>query len=208
MLKDCIRDIVTQRLQESGLQIMRVPIGSSAKEPHVPILVSKDIDHAPRIVAVFGDPTQDLGIWAYRSIDSDGIDTGSAVKFTKTVLGEGEKKTDTALVLSNTGQLLWHCQSASAVTQQSWVAAPWPLGHRAPATMTRRNKVPGNADWREHVEYVFENVLWPALGPQTRVDVVGVSEGGRGAIQYLKKNCKCLFQRNINIGLRTYNVGF
>ncbi|KAJ5574192.1 uncharacterized protein N7459_008619 [Penicillium hispanicum] len=186
-MNDCIRTIVLQRLQESGLQIMRLPVGRTAKEPHVPILVSEGIHHSSRIVAVFGEPIQDLGIWAYRSANTDGINIGSAVNFTKAVLGEGEQKTGSVLVVGNTGQLLWHCESSSAVTQQSWLAAPRPYGTWGQPTLTWRNKIPSNNDWSEHVECVFEHVIRPNLGPKTRVDVIGVSEGGRGAIQYLKK---------------------
>jgi hypothetical protein len=162
-----------------------------APDPHVPILVSKNLSGAARIVVVFGEPVQDLGIWAYRSVGQDGVNFGSAVNFTKHVLSESEDKTDTALVIANTGQLLWHCASSRAVTQRTWEAADRPAGPWGQATRSWRNKIPGNKDLNEHIQYVFENVIWPRLDKKSRVDVIGLSEGGQGALEYLQKRCKC-----------------
>jgi hypothetical protein len=190
--------IVLNRLQEAGLEIWRLPLGDGPEEskapapdPHVPILVSKNLSGAARIIVVFGEPVQDLGIWAYRSVGQDGVNFGSAVNFTKHVLSESEDKTDTALVIANTGQLLWHCASSRAVTQRTWEAADRPAGPWGQATRSWRNKIPGNKDLNEHIQYVFENVIWPRLDKKSRVDVIGLSEGGQGALEYLQKRCKC-----------------
>jgi hypothetical protein len=212
-ITEAIRDIVLPRLEDAGLKTLRLPLrdgnpprDSFPTEAHVPILVAQNLSKAPRIIVVFGEPIQDLGIWAYRSINHDGINIGSAVNFTKAVLGEGKGKvttdvfgnrTDTALVLANTGQLLWHCASSRAVTTTTWLANPRPAGNSGQATMSHRNMIPGHKDWREHIFYVFEKVLWNNLGPSTRVDVIGMSEGGLGAINYLKEHCKCFDYRNI-----------
>lgn len=186
------------RLQEAGLEIWRLPFGTfpeepkpPATDPHVPILVSKNLSGAARIVVVFGEPVQDLGIWAYRSVGEDGVNFGSAVNFTKHVLGEGTDKTDTALVIANTGQLLWLCASSRAVTQRTWEAADRPAGPWGQATRSWRNKIPGNKDLDEHIKYVFEHVLWPRLDKKSPVDVIGLSEGGQGALEYLQKRCQC-----------------
>lgn len=168
-------------------------------EPHVPILVSPNLNQAPRIIVVFGEPVQDLGIWAYRAIGEEGINIGSTVNFTKAVLGEGSDKertdsdgtrTDTALVLANTGQLIWHCAKSRAITNQTWLASPRPAGNWGQTTMSHRNRIPANGDWRDHVQYVFEEVVWKNLGDTTRVDVIGMSEGGLSAIKFLKERCK------------------
>lgn len=183
------------RLQEYGLETWRLPFPNGpqepktmASDPHVPILVSKNLFKATRVVVVFGEPVQDLGIWAYRSVGQDGINFGSAVNFTKSVLDEN--RTDTALVVANTGQLLWHCASSCAVTQRTWEAAERPAGPWGQATRSWRNKIPENKNWREHIQYVFEHVLWPWLHDKSRVDIIGLSEGGQGALEYLQKRCK------------------
>jgi hypothetical protein len=90
------------------------------------------------------------------------------------VLSESEDKTDTALVIANTGQLLWHCASSRAVTQRTWEAADRPAGPWGQATRSWRNKIPGNKDLNEHIQYVFENVIWPRLDKKSRVDVIGL----------------------------------
>jgi len=194
------------RLKDAGLKTLRLPLregnppcDSFPNEAHVPIMFSLNLFKAPRIIVVFGEPIQDLGIWSYRSINQDGINIGSAVAFTKAVLGEGKGKvtidesgnrTDTALILANTGQLLWHCATSRAITAQTWLANPRPAGNYGQANMSHRSMIPGNKDWREHIVHIFEHVLWKNLGPSTRVDVIGMSEGGLGAISYLNEQCK------------------
>lgn len=194
---ECIRQIVLHRLEEAGLETWRLPLkdGSDehhmpSSEPHIPILVSRNLAGASRVVLVFGEPTQDLGIWAYRSVGRDGVNFGSAVDFTKAVLGERTNRTGTALIIANTGQLLWHHATSRAVSQQTWMAADRPAGNWGPATMTYRNKISANKTWSEHIEYIFEHVLWPLLGEKSRVEVIGMAEGGQGALEYLQKRCK------------------
>jgi hypothetical protein len=107
------------------------------------------------------------------------------------MLGEYTDEAGTALVIANTGQLLWHCASSRAVTQRTWEAADRPAGPWGQATRSWRNKIPGNKDLDEHIQYVFEHILWPRLDKKSRVDVIGLSEGGQGALEYLQKRCEC-----------------
>lgn len=203
---EAVRGIVLPRLEDAGLKTLRLPLrdgnpprDSFPTEAHVPILISPNLSKAPRIIVVFGEPIQDLGIWSHWTINEDGINIGSAVDFTKAVLGEGKGKvttdgsgnrTDVALILANTGQLLWHCATSRAITTSTWLANPRPAGNYDQAKMSYRSMIPGNKDWREHVAYVFEKVLWKSLGPSTRVDMIGMSEGGLGAINYLTEHCR------------------
>ncbi|KAJ5137441.1 hypothetical protein N7526_003674 [Penicillium atrosanguineum] len=196
-MNEAIRNIVLPRLADAGLETLRLPFrdghpprDSFPSETHVPVLVSPNLLNAPRIILVFGEPIQDIGIWSYRAILQDGINIGSAVNFTKAVLGESKgeecsgERTDTALILANTGQLLWHCGTTRAITTQTWLANSRPSGASDQAGMSHRNVIPWNRDWQEHINYVFQ-ALWRYLGPSSRVDVIGMSEGGLGAINYL-----------------------
>lgn len=171
---------------------------SRPDEAHVPILASPNLREARRIIVVFGEATQDLGIWAYRTIGSEGINIGSAVNFVKAVRGDGnweetrdEKgmRTDTALVLANTGQLLWHCGRSRAVTQSTWLANPRPAGNWGQASTSYRNRIPSHGNWQEHVSYVLEEVIRPNLHAWSRVDVIGMSEGGLGVINHMMRRC-------------------
>jgi hypothetical protein len=202
---EAIRNIVHSRLADAGLKTLRLPFRDSTpprdsfpSEAHVPVLVSPNLVQAPRVIVVFGEPVQDLGIWSYRTSLQDGINIGSAVNFTKAVLGESkgelptnraEERTDTALILANTGQLLWHCGNTRAITTQSWLANSRPSGTSDQAGMSHRNMIPWNGNWQEHIKYIFQ-ALWRYMGPSTRIDVIGMSEGGLGAINYLMENCE------------------
>lgn len=182
-----------QRLDNLGMEIMRLPLGRKSSEPNVPILLSKNIVHdrkfPDRILVVFGEATQDLGVWAYRAIH-DGINYGSVVDLSKHVLVE-KREENVGLILANTGQLIWHCGSRRTVTQQTWQALPRPYAAWGQPTMSSRNKIDGHNDWYEHVKYVFDKVLWPLInGKNTRLDVIGMSDGGLAAIRHLQRGCK------------------
>ncbi|KAL2223180.1 Arb2 domain-containing protein [Thermoascus aurantiacus ATCC 26904] len=197
-MHSCIRSIVLSRLHSLGLSTLQLPLTAGPEEPHVPILVSSNLSSAKRVIVVFGEPCQDLGIWAYRTIGKDGIDAGSAVAFAKAVLGRdkgtetgSEEKTDTALVIANCGQLIWHCGSRRAITHPSWLALPRESAVDPPLRMTHRNKIPRNKDWQEHVECVFEEILAARgrfLREDAKIDIIGLVEGGLGAVRYLAKN--------------------
>ncbi|KAL6237696.1 hypothetical protein BDW75DRAFT_248709 [Aspergillus navahoensis] len=203
-MNECIRQIVLSRLRNLGLVTLCLPLTSGPKKPHVPILVSKNLASASRIIIVFGEPVQDLGIWAYRTVGTESINAGSAVDFVKAILhldqdaesaskeqSEATKKGDVAVVLANTGQLIWHCGLGKTMTTVTRLALPRPSAVDPPLAETRRNKIPGNGNWQEHVNSVFEVIL-AARGKLVRrdaiIDVIGAAEGGLGAVRYLARN--------------------
>lgn len=191
--------MINTRLHDAGLEDLRLPLREKADgqivqsrpdEAHVPIMVSGNLRKASRIIVVFGEPVQDFGVWAYRLIGGDKINKGSAVDFARAVLGADDNKTGNALVLANTGQLLWNSLYSRAVTNVTWASLPRPAANWGPPAMSWRTKIPGNNDWREHIHHVFSKVLWPCTREGTRIDIIGMSEGGLGAIEYLETNCK------------------
>ncbi|KAL3442068.1 Arb2 domain-containing protein [Aspergillus insuetus] len=196
-MNECIRKLVLPRLRNLGLVTLHLPLNSGPTKPHVPILVSKNLSTASRIILVFGEPIQDLGIWAYWTVGAENINAGSAVDFAKAVLERGEnehnggKKGDIALVLANTGQLIWHCATGRALSINSWLAQPRPSAVESAPGETKRNKIPGNENWQAHVSSVFGGIL-SARGQLARkdakIDVIGVAEGGLGAVRYLALN--------------------
>jgi hypothetical protein len=173
---------------------LRLPIGAQAHEKYVPILVSANLSTAKRIIVVLGSSDQELGIWTYRSISEKGINIGSMVDFATAVLQKTDGNEDTALVTANTGQLIYHCGSGTAMSRPTWSALPVESAAHPPLRQTYRNVVPGNANWREHVRYIFENVLAPGnklVNPNAKIDIIGVEEGGLAAAEYLVESCKC-----------------
>ena len=199
---ECIRNIVSTRLHSLGMTSLHLPLSAGPSDHRVPVLVSRNLFKASRVVVVFGEPIQDLGIWAYRSVGTDGINAGSAVSLAEALLStsgseaatqkDDAQNKDTALVLANTGQLIWYCGGSRPVTHATWLALPRRSAVDPPMRMAARNKIPRNGDWQEHVDCVFEDIL-SARGRLVRqdakIDVIGLAEGGLGAIRYLRDNC-------------------
>lgn len=196
---ECIRRITLSRLQGMGVSTLRLPLGAAADEPHVPILLSSNLRRAKRVVVVLGSPMQDLGIWAYRTVGTESIAEGTVVSFVKAVLDDGRDRAssepgDTAVVIANTGQLLYHRGSGRAISQRTWLALPRESAVHPGLKITTRNKVLRNGSWQEHVECVFDDVLAARgriVSEDARFDIVGVAEGGLAAVRYLARNCGC-----------------
>ncbi|PGH09876.1 hypothetical protein AJ79_05603 [Helicocarpus griseus UAMH5409] len=208
-MNTCIREIVTTRLLNLGLQTLRLPLDAAANSRHVPILASPSLNSYSRLIVVFGEPTQDLGIWAYRVVGHEGINIGSAVDFATAVLSGGckpnsdsahdtnqtqsqnqatsnpDSRAATGLILTNPGQLVWHCASERAISLPMWHALPRSNAVEPPMRMTVRNKIPGNETWRDHIIYVFEEVLCKLAASDAKIDIIGLAEGGLGAVRYL-----------------------
>ncbi|KAK2766505.1 hypothetical protein FQN53_006722 [Emmonsiellopsis sp. PD_33] len=201
-MNTCIREIVTSRLLALGLQPLRLPINAAPDSPHVPILASPSLSTQSRVIVVFGEPVQELGIWAYRTIGSEGINIGSAVNFAAAVLGDSSSsKTpeqqqnghDTStpppgLILTNPGQLVWHCGTERAISLPMWHALPRRYAVEPPMKMSFRNKIPGSESWQDHVTYVFEEVLGKLVAADAKIDIIGLAEGGLAAVRYLAEH--------------------
>ena len=157
-----------------------------------------------RIIVVFGESVQDLGIWAYRTIGTEGINIGSAVDFAKAVIrdsshdpGESRSsKSSTGLILTNPGQLVWYCAGEKAISLPTWHAIPRRNAVEPPMRMTIRNKIPGNETWQDHITHVFENVLGKIISKDTKIDIIGLAEGGLGAVRYLAE--RCMFSKHLH----------
>ncbi|KAJ5888457.1 hypothetical protein N7495_008498 [Penicillium taxi] len=180
----CTRQIVLDRLHNLGLTEYPIPepdmisddLRQNVDIPVIPILMTDNCYSAKRIVIVLGDPGQDLGIWSYRAIGEDGINAGSMVDFAKAVLGVGENRsTDIALVIANTGQLLYSWAEGKAMTQESWVAADRPYATWGQPTLTFRNKAPTSQTVAEHVAAVFIEYISKVIkiDSHSLIDVIG-----------------------------------
>ncbi|KAI5288769.1 hypothetical protein KEM54_004892 [Ascosphaera aggregata] len=165
--------------------------------PHVPILVTPSIFTNKRVIVVFGDPTQDLGIWACRIINQQTINSGSAVDFAKEVLqqekegggqNDDDDKSRPGLLIANLGQLTWYCHGQKAVSLATWEALPRESAVEPSRKMTARNVIPQNKTWNEHVDYIFREVLGKMVPQTTKFDVIGVAEGCIGTVNYLSEN--------------------
>lgn len=188
------------------------PIPNSHPAPHVPILISPNVSAASRILVIFGEPAQDLGIWAYRIAGRDSLNGGSLVNLVQCILQPNTNlpqlnppnpmfpleplpisaRTDQAIIIANTGQLIWHCGSQTAMSNATWVGLPRQSAVDGPLLMTYRNIISRNRNWQEHVECVFEDVLsnkTKLMKEDAKIDIIGIAEGGLAALKVLNENC-------------------
>ena len=75
-----MEDEIHSRLEKQGLQKVLLPLGATLTDRHVPIFATPDLKSKSRIVVIFGEPSQDLGVIAGRIANGPGgIDQGSMV---------------------------------------------------------------------------------------------------------------------------------
>lgn len=189
--------MVIQRLKNLDVQILRLPLGTPSDKPHIPILASSNLSDKKRVILVFNEAIQDLGIWAYRMVNRSGpgsISRGSAIGFAKELQSYATSPTDKeshGLVIANLGQLLWWRGGKSAISFATWNALPRKSAvHGAMRIDEVKNRVPGNENWDQHVQYIFNEVMEKMTDKDVQIDIVGLSDGGSTAMKFLNDNCK------------------
>ncbi len=173
---------------------MRLPIGASKEDRHVPILVSTDLAQKNRIIVLFSERNQDLGIFSYRTIGNETIKKGSAIGFVSAIMsgvGFASGEEIPGIILANPGQLLWYRGGRRAVTRTEWANLPRETAVAEPFRIDEvKNKIPGNEEHEAHVNYIFNNVIDGIAKKDARVDVIGLEWTGQAAIKYLSANWK------------------
>ena len=173
------------RLLTFDLDLNRVPLNTPPTSPHIPILTSKNLSTAKRVIVYIGESTQDLGIFAYRTVGHESIASGSALDF---VSKAQAARDNPAIVIANMGQLIWYRRGRQAMTESSYQAIPRPTAV-SPGLVRdgKRNLVPGSEELPEHLATVFEEVLGKLANKEARIDVIGVGDGAMEAVEYLQK---------------------
>jgi len=186
-----IRNIVADRLENLGLQKLRLPLGVSENEPNLPIFISTDLKTKKRVVVLFYEHTQDIGIFAHRIIGGKGgINAGSAVDFVKYVQAQTtapDNADSPGVILANMGQLRWWRCGKRAVTQTSWYSLPQKSAVEKPYRFDmKKNVIPDNGTPQEHVAYVFNYVIDGLVDPSAKLSIIGVSDGATQVSTFLE----------------------
>ncbi|PTB64720.1 hypothetical protein BBK36DRAFT_1177226 [Trichoderma citrinoviride] len=176
-----MESIVHERLEKEGMQKICLPQGAPATEPHIPIFITPNLETKTRIVVIFGEPTQELGLVAGRVANGPGgINEGSMVSVVRALASQRSSPDDASppgIVLANTGQTYWWPEGKRAITVSASAALPLPsLLHRGIREVPSLNRIPGHENPTEHVRSIFDKVLGSMAGDQVVVDVVAVGE--------------------------------
>ncbi|RYP11306.1 hypothetical protein DL764_000124 [Monosporascus ibericus] len=201
-MNQALEEEIHKRLTNLGLKKIPIPLGTptttddgtttTTTAPNIPIFVSADIAQKSRVVLIFGESSQDLGVLAHRVIGgAGGVNKGSMVSIVTSLQQQRSSPTDAAtpgIILANTGQLLWCPSAGRALTRHAFDAAPMKSAvHEGQLVDEDRNRVPGNRSVAEHVGYVFESVVPAFVDPRKEapIDVVAVGDAAEAVEKYL-----------------------
>jgi hypothetical protein len=166
------------------MDITRLPLSASAVDRHVPILTSKNIAFAKRVIVYIGEACQDLGIFALRVVGQDRIASGSAINFVKRAMSARDQP---GAIIANPGQLVWYRGGGKAMSMQSFNAIPRSTAVASGLKMDPiKNRIPQNGTEAEHMKCVFEQVVKKLTDPEATIDIIGIGDGAMEVIGYLQ----------------------
>ncbi|KAL7948493.1 Arb2 domain-containing protein [Trichoderma barbatum] len=173
---------IHQRLQTMGLQKLLLPVGTPTTKPHMPIFISPFLSKRSRIVVIFGEPTQELGLVAGRVANgAGGINEGSMVSVARELMEQrafpAELATEPGIVLANMGETYFWPEENRAITVLASSSVPLPsLVHKGVRYVPALNDIPGNEDPAQHVKYIFDKVLRSHAADDAVLDVIAIGE--------------------------------
>lgn len=184
-----------ERLIGLGFGVLRLPIGAEPSDKHVPIYLSPNIKHKKRVIVCFPDSQIDPTVLSFRISGEEAVGNGTISKMASGVMNGPTATSDNGapgLLIANPGQLLWCRGESRAVTRFEWMNLPRPsAAHPCYRIDTEKNLIPGNTTSKEHVEYIFNNVLTEMyIDPECKIDIIGLEWTGKEVVDYLALNCK------------------
>ncbi|KAL7934196.1 hypothetical protein V8C35DRAFT_321946 [Trichoderma chlorosporum] len=176
-----LESVIHERLEQEGLQKLLLPLGTSTTEPHMPIFVAPKLETKSRIVVIFGESTQELGLVAGRVANgAGGINEGSMVSVVRALAAQRSSPDDASppgIVLANMGQTYFWPQGKRAITVLASSSLPLPsLLHKGVRHVPALNDIPGNENPMQHVKYIFGEVLASLAGSEALVDIIAIGD--------------------------------
>ncbi|KAI0012059.1 hypothetical protein F4779DRAFT_635131 [Xylariaceae sp. FL0662B] len=189
-MNQAIQKVIHERLENLGLKKVPLPLDTTdTSQPHVPIFVSADIKTKSRVVIIFGESSQDLGVLAHRVIGgAGGVNKGSLVSIVAALQQQRSSSTDAAppgIILANMGELLWWPAGARTLSPSAFRAAPMKSAVHQGHDVTAANEVPENRTLKDHVGCVFGKVLPRFVDPAARLDLITVGDAADFVEHYL-----------------------
>lgn len=173
--------IIHDRLEKEDLQKTTLPLGASRSQNHVPIFISPDLASRSRIVVIFGEPTQDLGVLAGRIANGPGgLAKGSMISIVRALRQQTASPTDASppgIVLANMGQRYWWPEGQRALTMSASGDIPLPsLVHSGTRHIPSLNDIPGCESPLRHMATVFQDVLARIPEFTAKIDLIALGE--------------------------------
>ncbi|KAK8073784.1 hypothetical protein PG994_004683 [Apiospora phragmitis] len=184
---------VHSRLKALGLEMVLLPLGiTSSSEPYVPIFASADLKAKSRVVLIFGESSQDLGILAHRVLGgSGGVDRGSLLSIVRGLQQQKSGPEDDSapgIIIANLAQLIWSPELERALSQVAAEAAPMPSAvHGGMLVTDEKNRVAENRTAKDHVRYIFEKVVPACTRADAALEIIGLGDGADIVEDYLDR---------------------
>ncbi|KAI3326966.1 Arb2 domain-containing protein [Xylariaceae sp. AK1471] len=197
-MNQAIQEEIHIRLQDLGLKKLFLPISSELSQPQVPIFISADIASKSRVVLIFGETHQDLGVLAHRVLGGKGgIKAGSLITAVNTLQAQQSSPGDPSppgIILANMGELLWWPDGKRTLSAWAFDWAPMrSAAHIGNHIDPKVNHIPGNEDPKAHVKYIFEKVVPDFVKKDAGLDIIGLGDGADVVTSYL--NCDEVWKR-------------
>lgn len=172
-----MEEVVHERIEGLGMQKLGLPLGTPKSKPHVSIFADGDLKNKDRVVVIFGETTQDLGLVAGRVANGPGgINKGSMVSVIQELRAQGDQHAP-GIVLANMGQLYWWPEGGRALTMPAKAAIPMSsLVHCGVKYVPSLNDIPQNECPKRHVKHMFEEVLPALMNQEAKLDIIVIGD--------------------------------
>ncbi|KAI2781478.1 Arb2 domain-containing protein [Daldinia loculata] len=176
-MNQALQYVIWERLEKLGLKKELLPLGTSdTNKPNVPIFVSSDIATKSRVVVIFGEPVQDLGVLAHRIIGGPGgINKGSMISVVSALQKQCSSPSDSSppgIILANMGELIWYPEGKRTLSRSAFAAAPMQSAVHYTNVIGKGNMIEKNSTARMHVGHIFQEVIPHFTKNNAKIDII------------------------------------